>query len=66
MCWAGSADSPQQRYTATLLNEVCGEADCRFVVGVVSSPTASLPAQSPAMPRDLSSEALTDSLAAQS
>ena len=28
------ADGPQQRMAATLLNEVCGEAGCQFVLGM--------------------------------
>ena len=28
------ADGPQQKYAATLLNEVCGEVGCQFVLGM--------------------------------
>jgi len=29
-----AADGPQQKYAATLLNEVCGEEGCQFIVGM--------------------------------
>ena len=29
-----TADGPQQKYAATLINEVCGEVGCQFVLGM--------------------------------